>query len=241
MDTPASTPQRPVDRPEASAASVAEFYEDLVFPSRHRHPEYNHLVPAEGGERVGDFGCGQSLFYEVLRRQEPPPVFLDLSMNALRTIDYGLRVRADLNHLPFPDGVYDRILCIGVLHHLPSRTAALREMTRVLRPSGNLVLGVYAPRSLQSLLRRLHEAGKLRAWRALLLRVTALLILLRYRTRGIPIDSRECTARARDFLEVPFVRYADPGIYEKEATGAGLRLEAKDRIAAMNILFFRRV
>jgi SAM-dependent methyltransferase len=205
------------------------------------HPEYARLVPGRRGERVGDFGCGQSLFYEALRRHEPPSVFLDLSMNALRTIDYGLRVvRADLNRLPFRDGAYDRILCIGVLHHLPARTAALGEMARVLRPAGALVLGVYAPRSLQARLRRLHDACSARPWRALLLLATALLILTRYRARGNPIDAREAMTRARDFLEVPFVRYAAPDLYAQEAAPAGLRLEATERIAAMNILLLRR-
>ncbi|HZM17544.1 MAG TPA: class I SAM-dependent methyltransferase [Candidatus Krumholzibacteria bacterium] len=240
MDPQASTPAAPVEPAARTAARVAEFYERLIFPSRRSHPEYAGLVAVQPGQRVGDFGCGQSLFYGALRRHQPPPVFLDLSMSSLRTIDYGLRVRADLNRLPFPDGVYDRILCIGVLHHLPEREKALCEMARLLSPSGTLVLGVYAPGSLQSHLRRLHQSWSASPWRALLLRATAFLILARYRARGNSISAREAMTRARDFLQVPFVRYAAPDSYAAEAAPAGLRLQERDRIAAMNILVFRR-
>ena len=223
-----------------TARRVAEFYEELIFPSRRSHPEYAQLVLQGTRERVGDFGCGQSLFYEALRHHDPPPVFFDLSMNALRTIDYGLRVRGDLHRLPFPDALYDRILCVGVLHHLPERGPVLREVARVLRPGGTLALGVYAPGSLQSFLRRLHEGWAFGPWRSLLLSSTELLIRLRYRGAGNPIDRADARLRARDFLQVPFVRYARPDEYVRDARAAGLELAERRRIAAMNILVFRR-
>ena len=42
--------------------------------------------------------------------------------------------------LDVPDGTYDVALCISVLEHVRDRPAALRELRRVLRPGGLLVL-----------------------------------------------------------------------------------------------------
>ncbi len=46
--------------------------------------------------------------------------------------------------LPFPDDCFDCVTCIEVLEHVPAdlREGALREMRRVLRPGGRLVLRV---------------------------------------------------------------------------------------------------
>ena len=43
-------------------------------------------------------------------------------------------------HLPFRDGVADTVLCTEVLEHCPDPEAVLREIARVLRPGGVLVL-----------------------------------------------------------------------------------------------------
>jgi SAM-dependent methyltransferase len=51
-----------------------------------------------------------------------------------------LRHRADL--LPYRDGSFDLVVCLGLLEHLPSetRSRALDEASRVLRPGGRLAI-----------------------------------------------------------------------------------------------------
>ena len=51
-------------------------------------------------------------------------------------------------HLPFADGAFDTVVSTEVLEHVPEPLRALREMARVLRPEGTLVLTVplYWPR-----------------------------------------------------------------------------------------------
>ena len=51
-----------------------------------------------------------------------------------------LRV-ADAEHLPLADEAVDLVVCVDSLHHYPDPAAALREMRRVTRPGGGLVIG----------------------------------------------------------------------------------------------------
>jgi SAM-dependent methyltransferase len=42
--------------------------------------------------------------------------------------------------MPFADQSFDLIVCLGVLHHIPNVSTVLREIERVLRPNGWLLL-----------------------------------------------------------------------------------------------------
>ncbi|MEE9270928.1 MAG: class I SAM-dependent methyltransferase [Candidatus Krumholzibacteria bacterium] len=229
------------DSQESIFRDVASFYDKLVFPSRSAHEEYQTLLPRQPGERVGDFGCGQSLFHEALRNYSPPPTFLDISPNALATIDCGVRICADLRDLPIRDGVYTYVLCIGVVHHLPERNRVFSEIARVLAPNGELVLGVYAPGSFQTRLKRWHDTARIGLIRSFVQATTAFLISARYAMRGTFLTPRAVHQRTTDFLKVPFVHYAQPEEYAAEAELEGLEFIDSQRIASMNVLRFRRV
>ncbi|MDQ5820934.1 MAG: methyltransferase domain-containing protein [Actinomycetota bacterium] len=49
-------------------------------------------------------------------------------------------------NLPFPDGAFDVVVAVGVLEYF-DMDAALRELVRVLRPSGRAVIGLRSDRS----------------------------------------------------------------------------------------------
>jgi demethylmenaquinone methyltransferase/2-methoxy-6-polyprenyl-1,4-benzoquinol methylase len=49
-------------------------------------------------------------------------------------------VRAELEALPFADATFDRILLVDAFHHVKDQRIALRELLRVLKPSGRLVI-----------------------------------------------------------------------------------------------------
>ena len=50
----------------------------------------------------------------------------------------------DARALPYPDSTFDAAYLVGVLGEIPDEAAALRELRRVLRPGGRLVVGEVA-------------------------------------------------------------------------------------------------
>lgn len=49
-------------------------------------------------------------------------------------------INGDSEHLPFADGSFDLLTCSHSFHHYPHQDRAIREMRRVLRPGGRLML-----------------------------------------------------------------------------------------------------
>ena len=54
-----------------------------------------------------------------------------------------LTVQADAERLPFAPGVFDFVMSIGVLHHLPDTERAFRSLVPVVAPGGRLHIYVY--------------------------------------------------------------------------------------------------
>jgi ubiquinone/menaquinone biosynthesis C-methylase UbiE len=48
--------------------------------------------------------------------------------------------RGAAEHLPFPDGVFDRILIVDAFHHFRDWPCAVADLLRVLRPGGRIVI-----------------------------------------------------------------------------------------------------
>jgi SAM-dependent methyltransferase len=49
---------------------------------------------------------------------------------------------ADINRLPFADTSFDCVICSEVLEHIPDHEAAVKELIRILKPEGTLVISV---------------------------------------------------------------------------------------------------
>jgi SAM-dependent methyltransferase len=54
--------------------------------------------------------------------------------------------------MPFADNSFDMVFSHGVLHHIPDVLEVQKEIARVLKPGGRLIMMVYARRSLNYLL-----------------------------------------------------------------------------------------
>ncbi|HEV2121478.1 MAG TPA: methyltransferase domain-containing protein [Chloroflexota bacterium] len=121
----------------------------------------SHLAP-RAGMTVLDLGCGPGTYHPLLTRAVGPDghlLALDRSpgmvQEARQRITDPARqphgtgqvvsfLQADAEQLPLQDTACDRVLAAHMLYHVPDQRQALREMRRVLRPGGRLVLTTMA-------------------------------------------------------------------------------------------------
>lgn len=98
-----------------------------------------HAGPLRGIAMV-DCGCGAGEYVRALRRAGADCVgFEFLGQKLAKAGDPHLAV-ADIERLPLASGRFDVALVNEVLEHVPDDRGALREVFRVLRPGGRLLL-----------------------------------------------------------------------------------------------------
>ncbi len=105
------------------------------------------LAPAPS-QTVLDVGCGSGMYHTELAEMGVRVVGLDLSYGMLtqirkQTAADGRQaevVQATAERLPIATETYARLMANHMLYHVPDQLAALREMRRVLKPGGRLII-----------------------------------------------------------------------------------------------------
>jgi 2-polyprenyl-3-methyl-5-hydroxy-6-metoxy-1,4-benzoquinol methylase len=122
------------------------------------------MIDARPGFRVLDAGCGDGALTCAVARQgadatgiDPDPAMLTRA----RACAAEAKLEATfldgrVERLPFPDASFDVVASVTVLCFVADAAGAVREMARVLRPGGRLVLGELGRWSVWAALRRVR-------------------------------------------------------------------------------------
>jgi ubiquinone/menaquinone biosynthesis C-methylase UbiE len=144
--------------------SVAIEYEEKRYQVPHARDYHDWwtdrmltVVKADG--RILDNGCGVGLLHDTIPTDQI--VGLDLSSEMLERASQRSNrlVLGNSQQLPFRDGSFDLVFCRSILHHLPAPGEAVREMSRVLRPGGEVVLVETNKSLLSTFPRRIANRG----------------------------------------------------------------------------------
>jgi ubiquinone/menaquinone biosynthesis C-methylase UbiE len=108
------------------------------------------------GKRLLEVGSGSGIDSAEFARNGAEVISLDFTKTGTDATRDTLNeagvvpdvVRADARRLPFRDAAFEGVYSFGVLHHIPSVSSAVGEISRVMIPEGELVCMLYNKNSL---------------------------------------------------------------------------------------------
>ncbi len=201
----------------------ASFYVDSgVHADRKVLAMVRELCGELRGRKVLDVATGTGHTAMPLSPQASMVVGLDMTREMLElagraSVDSGLKnmhwLQGDVNLLPFLDQCFDVVSCRRAPHHFPDLGKAMKEMTRVLKEGGTMVID---DRSVpddekidrtMNLLDRLHDPSHVREygvgeWKIAIQEAGLNLRKIREYRRHLPLTSLTGNAEPEDAMEI---------------------------------------
>lgn len=141
---------------------------DFSPEERAKIPRLLELWDILPGQRVLEPGCGSGRLTVFLAEAAGPDgevLALDLSPEMARRAARRVRnrnttvARGSVYAIPAENARFDHVICFCVFPHLTQRQAALREMTRVLKPEGSLWINHFVSRATLNAFHRDSESA----------------------------------------------------------------------------------
>ena len=122
---------------EISAGYFGKAVRDAAISKAYLRPE---MAVADIGSGTGFIAAGLAPLVKRVYVVDGSPAMLEVAKKNLSQFDNIEYHEADGASLPFPEESLDAIFANMYLHHTPDPRVAIREMVRVLRPGGRLVI-----------------------------------------------------------------------------------------------------
>lgn len=125
---------------------------DASQPYFTSHRPFDRIMPDDlQGQKVLEIGCGMGLHSLELAQRGAEVHAVDLTDAAVEITQARMKEfeieaevqRADAEALPFDNETFDFVWSWGVIHHSACTTRIVREIARVLKPSGQARVMVY--------------------------------------------------------------------------------------------------
>lgn len=129
------------------------------------------------GESVLDVGCSSAGLSARVARHCGSLLGVDATVGLLAAADGTAVAASDGRRLPFPDRAFTKVYCTGTIHTLPSQedgVRVIRELVRVCRPGGRVLVGAVPDRGRRWRARR--EAWRRGSWKERLELVASVLL-----------------------------------------------------------------
>ena len=102
------------------------------------------LLEPSPDDLILDAGCGYGRVAARLLSKKAQMIGVDISRQMIKYCNRDLQGEfagaiADIQNLPFREGSFDKIVCVGVLVHVESPRQVIQECARVLKPGGFFV------------------------------------------------------------------------------------------------------
>lgn len=142
----------------SNTIGTKQWYEEIY---KHRYEVYapwmkkTFMFEQYKNKRVLEIGVGVGTDHIALAEVGAYLAGIDITQRSIDLTRKNLEMRgfssdlkiADAEQLPFEDNVFDMVYSFGVLHHIFDIRKSLAEIHRVLKPGGQILIGLYHKKS----------------------------------------------------------------------------------------------
>ena len=143
------------------------------FWDRMRGRKVLEMLKPKADDRILEIGCNTGWLVRKLMDYSKNVVGIDVNIAGLRMANMRNLLCMNIANMGFPDDSFDKIVCLHTLEHVHEINQAFEEMSRVLKPSGSILLiypfeiirGMCAMRSAWTVYRSIIKASELHVHR----------------------------------------------------------------------------